>query len=74
MFICKVDCPGWESYNGLLGHVPFENGISTRPLTEQEMLRIGASIRLVKLDSNEQIGPSVVMVKARNISAEVKAP
>lgn len=74
MFIVKIDVPGWEHYEGLLGMVPFKNGISERPLTQIEMDRIGASIRLVKVDSDEQVGASVAMANSRNVSAEVKAP
>lgn len=72
MHIVKIDKEGWEAFTGSLGPVPFKNGVSERPLTEQEIGRIGASIRLVKVDSDEQVGPAVVMVDARNVSAEVK--
>ena len=74
MFKCKIDVPGWEMFSGMLGMVPFKNGISERELTLIEMQRIGASIRLVKVDSDEQVGASVLMAQSRNISAEVKAP
>jgi hypothetical protein len=41
----RIDQIGWDSYTGLLGMVPFENGVSTRPVTDQEALRIGAIIK-----------------------------
>jgi hypothetical protein len=69
MHICKIDAVGWEHYTGLLGLVPFKNGVSERPLTPIEEVRIGASIRLVRVESNEQVGAATVMAEARNISA-----
>jgi hypothetical protein len=74
MFFVKIIVQGWDSYTGLLGMVPFENGISTRPVTAQEAARLGASLSIVKVDSNEQVGASVNMASARNVSAEVQAP
>ena len=74
MNLVSIDQKGWEKYTGYLGMVPFENGVSTRPLTDIEMRQIGASIRLVNVESDEQVGPSVTMVNARAVSAEVKAP
>jgi hypothetical protein len=72
MDICKIDQTGWDSYTGLVGMVPFKDGISERPMTDLEIARIGASIRLVRVDSDEQVGAAVTMVKARGIAAEVK--
>lgn len=74
MFLVRIDKAGWETFTGQLGMVPFENGVSTRPLTEIEMRQIGASIRIVRLESDEQVGPAVTMVNARSVSAEVKTP
>jgi hypothetical protein len=72
MSIVRIDVPGWDTFTGLLGMVPFENGVSSRELTQAEMLRIGANIAIVKVGSNEQVGAAVTMVNSRNISAEVK--
>lgn len=71
MNIVRIAAPGWEGYSDLLGGVPFKDGVSERPLTPQEMARIGASIKLVKVDSDEQVGASTIMACSRNISAEV---
>lgn len=71
MYFIKIDVPGWEHFNGLLGMVPFENGISTRHVTPQEAARIGSTLRVVEVGTDEQVGASVNMATARNISAEV---
>jgi hypothetical protein len=71
MHIVRIDQQGWDFYDGLLGMVPFKNGISTRPLTDQEMSQLGASIKLVKVENDEQVGASVTMVDSRRVSAEV---
>lgn len=72
MHIVKIDQIGWDSYTGQLGMVPFENGISTRPLTDHEMTRLGASIKLVKVGSDEQVGAATTMANSRHLSAEVE--
>ena len=69
----RINVPGWEKFDGLLGMVPFENGVSTRELTKDEIMRIGANIAIVKVDSDEQVGAAVTMANSRNVSAEVKA-
>ena len=74
MSIVKIDVPGWEHFEGQLGMVPFKNGISQRELTPLELQRIGANIRLVKVDTDEQVGAAVTMAQSRHLSAEVKAP
>jgi hypothetical protein len=67
----RIDVAGWEAFTDLFGGVPFENGVSTRPLTPQEENRIGACIRVVRLDNDEQVGAATVMAESRNVSAEV---
>jgi hypothetical protein len=74
MYICKIDAIGWNCYTGLVGTVPFKDGISERPLTDQEIARLGAVIRLVRVDSDEQVGAAVTMAGIGHVSAEVVAP
>mgnify|MGYP000580744741 CR=1 FL=1 len=69
----RIDSIGWDSYTGLLGMVPFKDGISERPLSDQEIARLGAVIRLVRVGTDEQVGAAVSMVGFKNISAEVVA-
>lgn len=68
----KVDMVGFEHYTGLLGSVPFTNGISDRPITDDEASRLGASVKLVKVDNNEQVGAATIMANARNLQKEAK--
>jgi hypothetical protein len=70
----RIDAPGWEGFSDLLGGVPFKNGVSERELTPQEVLRLGACIRLVKVENDEQVGASTVMASSRNVSASVEEP
>lgn len=71
MFKVRIDVPGWESYSDLFCMVPFENGVSTRPVTDQEALRIGAIIKCVRVDNDEQLGAATVMAESKNVSAAI---
>lgn len=71
MSIVKIDQSGWDAFTGQLGPVPFENGVSTRPLTPAEKTRLGAAIKLVEIDSGKQIGASTIMANTRHLSAQV---
>lgn len=46
----KIIEKGWEGYNGPLGTIHFENGVSTNPFSHAEGLRIGANIQVVEVD------------------------
>lgn len=74
MFKVRIDVPGYEYFNGSLGVVPFENGVSARPVTEKEAARLGAALRIVREDTSEQLGASVTMVSSRRLSAEIETP
>lgn len=69
----KIDVPGWELFTGYLGTVDFVNGVSTREVSPTEVRVIGANIRVVEVDSDEQVGPATSMVNARHVSATVEA-
>ena len=72
MTIIKIDVPGYESFDGSLGTLEFKGGVSVRGATEMEIRRIGANIRIVKVEDNEQIGPATIMVDTRHVSAVVE--
>lgn len=74
MFKVRIDRKGYDKFNGTLGFVEFENGVSVRPLTEREVAVIGASIRLVRVDTDEQVGQGVKIKEGTKASAEVKKP
>lgn len=67
----KIDVAGWDHFNGHLGTIEFENGISKRELTQQEMHRLGANLKIVRVDNNEQVGASVIMANIGHVSAEL---
>lgn len=56
----RITVPGWDSFSGLFGTVEFENGVSVRDVTEQEALRIGANLNVVRIDTDEQVGAAAV--------------
>jgi hypothetical protein len=68
----KIDVAGYEAFDGFLGTLQFEGGVSVREATDMEIRRIGANIKIVKVGNDEQVGPATVMVDARNVSAVVE--
>jgi hypothetical protein len=68
----RIDEPGWSSFSDWLGSVQFENGVSTRELTEREIAVIASNLKIVKVDTDEQIGLAVTMANTSHLSAEVK--
>lgn len=60
----KIDKQGWDKYTGLLGMVPFKDGVSERELTDREADIIGATIRLVDVKSEKQVGAAVKMFRS----------
>lgn len=71
MFKVRIDVNGFDKYTGPLGTVNFTNGVSDRELTELEVARLGAVMKIVILDTDEQVGASCSMVKNRDVAAEV---
>lgn len=71
MYKIRIDSVGFEYFTGLLGQVPFTDGISDREVTDNEASRLGASVRVVKVDNNEQVGAATNIANARNVQAEV---
>lgn len=74
MFKVRIDRDGWESFTGQLGTVEFKDGVSVRPLTEREVQFLGASIRIVRADTDEQVGVGVTVKEGRKHSAKVVEP
>jgi hypothetical protein len=67
----RITVPGWDRFTGLLGVIPFEDGVSTRELIPQEKSRLGAILGIEDVDGG-QVGAGVDMAKIYNVSAEVK--
>jgi hypothetical protein len=72
MSFVRIDQKGWETFTGLLGPVLFENGVSKRELTPNELARLGASVKLVTLEGDKQVGAATIMANSRHVSAAVK--
>lgn len=62
MIHVKIDIAGWEYFTGMIRGVEFVDGKSTRPLTEREINTIGANMRIVDVETNEQVGPTIKRV------------
>lgn len=70
----RIAVPGWDSYNGYFGPVEFKNGESVRDLTDLEIARIGANIRIESLEDDKQLGVGATIVETMRYSAEVVTP
>jgi hypothetical protein len=70
----RIAVPGYESFDGYLGTLEFKGGVSVREPTPVEITRIGANVKIVKVDGDEQIGPAANMVNSRFVSAKLEAP
>lgn len=68
----KIDVPGWEGFSGEMMGIPFEGGISTRDVTPNEALKMGANIRVVTVEDNEQVG--ITTVNNGHVEAEMLVP
>ena len=69
----RINVPGWEKFTGLLGVVPFEDGVSVRELVPEEKARIGSIIGIEDVDGG-QVGAGVEMAKIHGAKAPVAAP
>lgn len=70
----KIEKDGWECFNGFLGSIEFENGVSVKEVSEQDANRIGSNITITRLDKGTQVGSSVIMseVMSKKIETEPK--
>lgn len=64
----RIAISGWETYTGLLGGVPFVNGVSERDLTALELGKVGATIAVLDVETGEQVGPSTI------VNGHIQAP
>lgn len=65
--------PGWAGYNGFVGTVLFENGISVDLVSFREQQILGGIMRLESADENEtgtQLGPAAELLRSRDIDAD----
>jgi hypothetical protein len=63
---------GWAGYNGHVGTVLFQDGVSVEPVSFREQQIIGGIIRIESMDDGEegaQLGPSAELLRSRDIDA-----
>lgn len=76
--LIKITQPGWETYSGDLGCVPFENAVSLKDISEREALQLGSFITVVEVDADGNelgpVSPAHELFKASNLRAEVLEP
>lgn len=58
--------PGWETFTGSMGGAEFVNGESVEPVTQVQVDRIGASIR-IELESGKQGGIQERLVSMKGV-------
>lgn len=64
--IVRIVSPGWETFTGSMGHrAMFKDGVSVEPLTFRQIARIGSSLKIVDVETGDQVGPSASIVAAR---------
>ena len=59
----RIEEVGYENYTGDFGGVQFEDGVSVEDLSKSEVNRLSSAVRLVDVDSEEQLGVCVEMIK-----------
>lgn len=67
----RIDEQGFDKYNGDIGGIEFVDGVSVHELSDREVMRLSASMRVVELESGKQQGTSVTLAESRDLEAEV---
>ena len=68
----KIVEKGWLGFTGNMGTALFVDGEAE--VTQIEAHRIGANIKIVNVDNDEQISASADIVRVKHLSAEVEVP
>jgi hypothetical protein len=55
---------GWEGFNGQLGEVQFQDGVSVDEMTPLQVARLGAIVSVENVETSEQVGPAVDVLKS----------
>jgi hypothetical protein len=64
---------GYEGFTGDFGVIPFENGVSTREVSEKEAMRISNIIRVERLDGTNPSASQRVLESQRTEMAVIAA-
>lgn len=63
----KLTEPGWETYTGDLGPIPFENGVSTREVNALEASRIANVVRVENVADGSNPSTSQLVLESQCI-------
>lgn len=57
----RITSKGWETFSGNFGfQTPFKDGLSVNDLDARQIARIGSSVRIVDVETGEQVGPAQI--------------
>ncbi len=70
----KIVEKGFETYNGIIEGVQFENGVSAEPMSQFSAERVGAFMKIVNADSDEPLGMGYRMANTRSQGSAPRAP
>lgn len=68
----RIDEVGYENYTGQLGMVDFVDGVSVNEVSQSELNRMAVVIRVVNVESEEQVGSLVDMQKNNDYTFPVE--
>ncbi|MGZ8172588.1 MAG: hypothetical protein ACXWT0_01670 [Methylobacter sp.] len=66
MSVVRIIDQGWDSFTGDLGGIEFIDGVSVRALTDREISRLGAGMRVESVESGLQLGIGAQLAAAVN--------
>jgi hypothetical protein len=55
----RITQAGWAGFNGQLGEIQFEDGVSVTDMNDWQVQRIGAIVSIENVETELQVGPSV---------------
>lgn len=70
----KIVEKGFETYNGIIEGVQFENGVSAEPMSQFSAERVGAFMKIVNADSDEPLGLGYRMANTRSQGSAPRPP
>jgi len=75
MPVVKIVQPGFETYNGIMEGVRFENGVSVESMSQFSAERIGAFMKVVNADDGgEPLGMGYRMANAKTTGVAPREP
>lgn len=65
---------GFESYTGHIGPIEFVDGVTVSEVDELALMRISGAMRVVNVETEEQVGLTSKLLAGKDDRAEVRAP